>query len=76
MAEKTAYYFIVDWLDLERISKIYAARVWNSLTASLFNSFEKPIKSSWIGGTLKNIIAHRCKSSAILFDTATFNGLK
>ncbi|MFN0190308.1 MAG: hypothetical protein ACKVQV_16540 [Bacteroidia bacterium] len=66
MTEKTALYFMVDWLAAESRFKNYNEWVWISIITLSLSSFFNPIKADRIGEILRSFIAHKNRSMLFL----------
>ncbi len=58
MAEKTALYFMVDWMAVESNSENYYALLWITSSTPHQSSFENSNRSCWIGVSLRSFMAH------------------
>ncbi len=59
MAEKTALYFMVDWVAIKNKYKNYNMKVLISIITLPLSSFFIPIRSDKIGERIRSYIAHK-----------------
>jgi hypothetical protein len=73
MAEKTAYYFMMDWLAMQSRSENCNTRAFETYTTPPLYSIEDSNKPSWIDQIVRSNKVHTSLLSATLGDNINFD---